>query len=69
MRLKPTQAVFFGFQTTGRIFIEQYDENHKDMARCYLSPEQFMAIQHWFFNNRDEINSAWNMGVEDDPKA
>jgi len=69
MKLKPTQAVFFGFQTNGRIFIEQYDENHKDMARCYLSPEQFMAIQHWFFNNRDEINSSWNMGVEDDPKA
>jgi len=55
MKLKPTQAVFFGFQTNGRIFIEQYDENHKDMARCYLSPEQFMAIQHWFFNNSDLI--------------
>ena len=69
MKLKPTEAVYFGHQTNGRIFIEQYDENFKDMVRCYLSPEQFMAIQNWFFNNRDEINSNWNMGVEDDPKA
>ena len=23
------------------------------------------SLANWFFNNRDEINSNWNMGVED----
>jgi hypothetical protein len=55
--------------SAGMRFCNITDENFKDMVRCYLSPEQFMAIQIWFFNNRDEINSNWNMGVEDDPKA
>jgi hypothetical protein len=69
MRLKPTEAVYFGFKKNGEIYIEQYDENWCDMVRCCLSPEQFRAIENWFFANRDLIDSAWNNGVEDDSEA
>jgi hypothetical protein len=69
MKLKPTEAVYFGYQTNGRIYIEQRNEVYSDVIRCYLSPEQFRAIENWFFTNKDAIDAAWNMGVEDDPKA
>ena len=69
MKLKPSEAVYFGLQKDGRIYIEQYSDSWGDKVRCYLSPEQFRAIASWFFNNQETIEDAWDMGVDNDPQA
>jgi hypothetical protein len=69
MKIKGSQEVSIGYQKTGRIFIDQYDQSKKDIVTIFLTPEQFRAIEDWFFRNQDEIDSAWNMGAENDPEA
>ncbi len=66
MKLKKSDTTYFGSQTTGFIYIEQYSEDHKDVVRVSLTPDQFRAIADWFLGNEDSIDSAWNQGIEND---
>ncbi len=66
MKLKKSETTYFGSQTTGFVYIEQYSEDHKDVVRISLTPDQFKAITDWFFCHEETIKSDWNQGVEND---
>mgnify|MGYP000081224744 CR=1 FL=1 len=46
MKIKGSQEVSVGYQKTGRIFIDQYDQSKKDIVTIFLTPEQFRAIEN-----------------------
>lgn len=64
MKFKTIPPTQFGYQESGKIFIDQFNENTKDVDRIYLSPEQFRAIENWFLSIEEDIDAHWNMGVE-----
>lgn len=70
LQLKGTFETKIGFTTSGRIFINQYAENHKDIDTILLSPDQFRQLYQWFSENECAIEQAWNIGrVKDDSEA
>ncbi len=69
MELKAVKSVHVDFNSQGKIVIEQWSDDFDQPVTIYLTPEQFRAIENWFFNGKEEIELAWNDGVENEPQA
>jgi hypothetical protein len=52
------------YDTNGRICIEQYNNDKKDVHEVRFTLEQFDAIEKYIKKNYFEIVHAWNSGVE-----
>jgi hypothetical protein len=69
MNLKGTKSANVDWTSEGKIVIEQWSDDFDQPVTIYLTPEQFRAIENWFFNGKEEIEFAWNNGVENEPQA
>ncbi len=69
MELKATKSVHVDFNNQGKIVIEQWSDDFDQPVTIYLTSDQFAAIEHWVFKNKEEIEAAWNNGVENEPQA
>jgi hypothetical protein len=65
MNLKSTKSANVSFNSQGKIVIEQWSDDFGKPVTIYLTSNQFEVIDDWVFKNRDEIESAWNNGVDD----
>ena len=68
MVIKDSPGVNVYFDKDGFILLRQYSED-LGTSTISLTMEQFEKIEHWFFKNKDEIELAWNEGVEDDSNS
>lgn len=69
MELKSTKSVHVDFNNQGKIVMEQWSDDFDQPVTIYLTSDQFAAIENWVFKNKEEIEAAWNNGVEDEPQA
>lgn len=69
MELKGTESVEFFITVGGKIGIRQDAIEFGEPVCVFLTLDQFSKIEHWVFKNKDEIELAWNEGVEDDSEA
>jgi hypothetical protein len=65
MVLKGVKGVHVSMTDIGTIAIEQWDELSDCPIVVYLTHEQFNAIENWVFKQKEEIQLAWNGGVDD----
>jgi exosome complex RNA-binding protein Rrp4 len=54
------------FDTNGRIWIEQYNNDKKDVHQVSFTLEQYEGIDKFIRNNYLDILHSWNSGVESD---
>jgi hypothetical protein len=66
MELKFTRAATVDIERDGKICIQQWCDSTNSVVEIYLTLEQFNSIESWVFKNRDEIESRWNNGAEDE---
>ena len=66
MIIKGSQIINTYLDCYGLIVLEQYSTEFGMKVIISITPEQFNAIENWVFKNRDDIELAWNEGVEDD---
>ena len=69
MELKGTEAVEVFITVGGKIGIRQDAIEFGEPVCVFITLDQFATIENWVFKNKDEIDLAWNNGVEDDSKA
>jgi len=69
MELKGTEAVEVFITVGGKIGIRQDAIEFGEPVVVFITLDQFAAIENWVFKNKDEIDLAWNNGVEDDSEA
>jgi hypothetical protein len=69
MELKGTEAVEVFITVGGKIGIRQDAIEFGEPVCVFITLDQFAAIENWVFKNKDEIDLAWNNGVEDDSEA
>jgi len=69
MKFKETKLTDVGIASDGKIYIEQFDADCEGPTYVFLSLDQFNKIEGWVFKNRDEIELAWNGGVENDNES
>ena len=65
MELKGIEAVEVFTTVCGKIAIKQDSIEFGEPVVVFLSLDQFAAIENWVFKNKDEIDLAWNNGVEE----
>lgn len=65
MELKGIEAVEVFITIGGKIGIRQDSIEFGEPVVVFLSLDQFAAIENWVFKNKDEIDLAWNNGVEE----
>ena len=68
MIIKESLGINIYFDKKGFVILRQYSEAFGTSTIC-LTMDQLEKIEHWFFKNKDEIELAWNEGVEDDSEA
>ena len=66
MELKGIQAVKVFMTVDGRICIRQDSIEFGRPVSIFVNLDQFSKIEHWVFQNKDEIELTWNDGVEDE---
>lgn len=64
MRLKDTKAVEVFINRNGEIALSQKCSEF-ECGFVALTLDQFRKIEDWVFKNREEIELAWNDGIED----
>jgi len=64
MKLKGTQSVRVDFTEAGTIVLEQLCDITNEFIYIYLTLEQFDSLETWVLRNKEEIECAWNSGVE-----
>ena len=69
MNLKSIKSANVDFTSEGKIVIEQWSDDFNQPVTIYLTLEQFQAIENWVFKGKEEIEFAWNSGVENEPQA
>jgi len=69
MELKAIKATSVSITTDGKINIEQWSNLLERPVEIQLTLEQFNNIETFVFKNKDEIELAWNEGVEDDSNS
>ncbi len=69
MELKAIKATSVTITTDGKINIEQWSNLLERPVEIQLTLEQFNNIETFVFKNKDEIELAWNEGVEDDSNS
>ena len=69
MELKATKSAHVDFNKQGKIVIEQWSDDFNQPVTIYLTLNQIEQIENWVFRHKDEIQEAWNGGVEDEPQA
>ena len=52
------------YDTNGRIWIEQYNNDKKDVHQVSFTLEQYEGIDKFIRNNYLDILHSWNSGVE-----
>jgi hypothetical protein len=65
MNIKGAKSLNVTINKQGKIVIEQWSDEFDRPEAIYLTINQFEAIDDWVFKNRDEIELAWNNGVDD----
>lgn len=66
MVIKGSQSINIFFTTDGHIELQQYSTEFGKSVAISFNYEQFKAIEHFVFKNKDEIELAWNDGVSDE---
>lgn len=66
MKFKGIETANVVISSSGKIRIEQYSADHGEPVRIFLTLDQFKQIENWVFKNNDEIELAWNDGVENE---
>ena len=69
MELKAIKATSVSITTDGKINIEQWSNLLERPVEIQLTLEQFNNIETFVFKNKDEIELAWNEGVENDSNS
>lgn len=69
MNLKGTKSAHVEINSEGKIVIEQWSDDLEQPVTIYLSYDQFLAIESWAFKMKDDLELAWNDGVENEPQA
>jgi hypothetical protein len=69
MELKGAKSAHVDLNSQGKIVIDQWSDDLEQPVTIYLTHDQFMAIESWLFKNREDIELAWNGGVENEPQA
>lgn len=69
MNLKGTKAATLDWTSEGKIVIKQFSDDFEQPVSIFLTLEQFRAIENWVFRAKEEIEFAWNDGVENDAQA
>ena len=64
MNLKSTKSANVSFNNQGKIVIEQWSDDFGKPVTFYLTADQLQQIDSWAFRNKEEIEAAWNDGVE-----
>ena len=64
MELKATKSAHVDFNSQGKIVIEQWSDDFNQPVTIYLTIDQVRKIDMWAWRNKDEIEAAWNEGVE-----
>jgi hypothetical protein len=64
MNLKSTKSANVSFNNQGKIVIEQWSDDFGKPVTIYLTADQLQQIDSWAFRNKEEIEAAWNDGVE-----
>jgi hypothetical protein len=65
MKLKDVDPVEVIITTNGKIGIRQ-DSNDYDSDCVFITLDQFLKIENWVFKNKEEIELAWNDGLENE---
>ena len=65
MELKGIEAVEVFTTVGGKIGIKQESIEFGKPVCVFITLDQFAEIENWVFRNKDEIDSAWNNGVEE----
>lgn len=65
MELKGIEAVEVFTTVGGKIGIKQDSIEFGEPVCVFITLDQFAEIENWVFRNKDEIDSAWNNGVEE----
>ena len=65
MKFKNVEGFFVYPTESGKIAIKQYSHEHGKNVEIYLTLEQFGKLETWVLRNQDEIECAWNDGVEE----
>ena len=68
MKFKDVDPIEVIITTNGKIGIRQ-DSNDYDSDCVFITLDQFAKIENWVFKNKDEIELAWNEGVENDSNS
>jgi hypothetical protein len=63
MELKSTKSAHVSLNGQGKIVIEQWSDDLNKPVTIYLTYDQIKEIDMWAFRNKDEIEDAWNNGV------
>ena len=71
MELKHIEGAKIYITNEGKICIKQYSFEFGKNVYVYLTFDQFMDVASFVVENKDEIDSLWNNGVEveDDSEA
>jgi hypothetical protein len=66
MELKGIEAVEVFMTVGGKIGIRQDAIEFGEPVCVFITLDQFSKIEHWVFQNKDEIELTWNDGVENE---
>ena len=66
MKLKSTDETSVEITKDGKICIYQFCKISNQPVEVHLTLEQFDSLETWILRNKDEIECAWNGGVEYD---
>ena len=69
MELKGIDYLEVFIACDGKIGIKQYDRLTGNDACIFFTLDQFAKIENFVFKNKDEIELAWNEGVENDSNS
>jgi hypothetical protein len=69
MNLKSTKSANVSFNSQGKIVIDQWSDDLNKLVTIYLTIDQLQQIDMWAFRYKEEIEAAWNDGVENEPQA
>ena len=64
MIFKGTPSTAIGITTDGSIYLEQYSTEFGKLVKVYITLDQFNNLETWVLRNKEEIEIAWNEGIE-----
>jgi hypothetical protein len=65
MEFKNVEGFFVYPTESGKIAIKQYSHELRVNVEIYITLDQFNKLETWVLRNQDEIECAWNDGVEE----